>query len=259
MTMFLIQSAILIAIAFVTGCIIGCLLRRMFAPEAAAPATVATPAYALPKEVTPVPEPAKSAEAVPAPAMASALTARKPTPAPKTTEATKPEVAAEPGPSLKKAPAKSRTSFKTEAASKSSKKPTATGSKPAKPIPAIAEKVTAKPVSDKPKKPMATKLAKPVGGKPDNLTLINGIGNVIEKKLHGIGVFHFEQIAKWTKEEAQDASKAVGFPGRAMRENWMKEAAIFMKGGTTDHARKVEAGDIATSRKSTAAEKSRKK
>lgn len=105
------------------------------------------------------------------------------------------------------------------------------------------------------KKPMAAKLAKPVGGKPDNLTLINGIGNVIEKKLHGMGVFHFEQIANWTKAQAEDFSKAVGFPGRAERENWMKEAAIFQKGGSTAHAKKVEAGEIPTSRKSTAAEK----
>ena len=39
----------------------------------------------------------------------------------------------------------------------------------------------------------------------------------------------------------------------------MKEAAIFMKGGTTAHAKKVEKGEIPTSRKSTAAEKGKKK
>ena len=108
------------------------------------------------------------------------------------------------------------------------------------------------------KKPLAAKLDKPFGGKPDNLTLINGIGNVIEKKLHGMGVFHFEQIANWTEQMAEDFSKAVGFPGRAKREGWMKEAALFAKGGTTEHARKVEAGAIPTSRKSTAAEKGKK-
>ena len=85
--------------------------------------------------------------------------------------------------------------------------------------------------------------------------MINGIGNVIEKKLHGMGVFHFEQIANWTKAQAEDFSKAVGFPGRAEREGWMKEAALFAKGETTEHARKVEAGAIPTSRKSTSAEK----
>lgn len=109
------------------------------------------------------------------------------------------------------------------------------------------------------KKPISVKLAKPVGGKPDNLTLINGIGNVIEKKLHGLGVFHFEQVANWSKTQAEEFSKAVGFPGRAGRENWVKEAAIFMKGGTTSHANKVEKGEIPTSRKSSAAEKGKKK
>ena len=122
-----------------------------------------------------------------------------------------------------------------------------------------ASKVAAKPTAGKPaKKPMAVKLAKPVGGKPDNLTLINGIGNVIEKKLHDLGVFHFEQVANWNDEQAAHFSKIVGFPGRAKREGWMKEAALFAKGGTTEHARKVEAGDIPTSRKSTKAEKTKK-
>ncbi len=124
-------------------------------------------------------------------------------------------------------------------------------SAPAKP----AAKPAAAPKPKAEKKPMAAKLTAPVGGKPDNLTLINGIGNVIEKKLHGMGVFHFEQIANWTQAQAEDFSKAVGFPGRAEREGWMKESALFAKGGTTEHARKVEAGAIPTSRKSTVAEK----
>lgn len=105
------------------------------------------------------------------------------------------------------------------------------------------------------KKPIALKLDKAVGGKPDNLTLIDGIGNVIEKKLNEMGVFHFEQISNWTMVQGEAFSKAVGFPGRALREGWVKEAAIFAKGGTTDHAKKVEAGKITTSRISKAAEK----
>ena len=138
-------------------------------------------------------------------------------------------------------------SSKPAAAPKAAVKPQAkSAGKPAAPKPAVA------------KKPIAAKLAKPIGGKPDNLTLINGIGNVIEKKLHALGVFHFEQIANWTEQMAEDFSKSVGFPGRAKRESWMKEAGLFAKGGSTEHARKVEAGIIPTSRKSTAAEKSRK-
>jgi hypothetical protein len=72
-------------------------------------------------------------------------------------------------------------------------------------------------------------------------------------------VFHFEQIANWTMSQAETFSKAIGFPGRALREGWVKEAAIFAKGGTTDHAKKVESGKITTSRVSTSAEKSGKK
>jgi predicted flap endonuclease-1-like 5' DNA nuclease len=87
-------------------------------------------------------------------------------------------------------------------------------------------------------------------GKPDNLTLINGIGNAIEKKLNSLGVFRFEQIAAWTSEQADKFSLEVGFPGRVKRENWIGEAKIFAKGGSTAHARRVEKGEVATSRQS---------
>jgi predicted flap endonuclease-1-like 5' DNA nuclease len=397
MTMFLIQSAILIAIAFLVGCIIGCLLKRMFATEEAAvptavattlaAATAATATLADRPEPEPQPEPEPVKDPEPAPAMAVALPAAKPAPkdkpaprakpAAKPAPAPKPKVAAAPaqpddlklivgiGPvnerklnalkvnrfaqiaawtpkdevtfgeklefpgriereewvrQAKKLAAGGKSEDSAELARKGGKTASAapkaagilgsgavkTAKAPAaitvaaKPSVQVAEAsakpteknpsgkaATAKPAAIKaaqtktaptktaptktaptkaaptktasPKRPMAAKLAKPVGGKPDNLTLINGIGNVIEKKLHGMGVFHFEQIASWSKAQAEDFSRAVGFPGRAERENWMKEAAVFMKGGTTDHARKVEKGEIPTSRKSTAAEKAKPK
>jgi predicted flap endonuclease-1-like 5' DNA nuclease len=142
--------------------------------------------------------------------------------------------------------------------------------KPVNSVGSTAKSSTAKPAATKPvaakakpvapaKKPMPVKLDKAIGGKPDNLTLIDGIGNVIEKKLNEMGVFHFEQMSNWTMVQAEAFSKAVGFPGRALREGWVKEAAIFAKGGTTDHAKKVESGKITTSRISTAAEKGNKK
>ena len=40
---------------------------------------------------------------------------------------------------------------------------------------------------------------------------------------------------------------SVGFPGRVERENWVEEAKVLAAGGTTDHARRVEEGKIATS------------
>jgi predicted flap endonuclease-1-like 5' DNA nuclease len=102
-------------------------------------------------------------------------------------------------------------------------------------------------------------LGKARGGKPDNLTLIDGVGNAIEKRLHDLGIFHFDQVAALSDAEATWIGIEIGFPGRVQRENWVEEARILGAGGMTAHAKKVESGAIPTSRVSTAAEKGRKK
>lgn len=93
-------------------------------------------------------------------------------------------------------------------------------------------------------------IAKARGGKPDNLTLIDGVGNALEKKLFGLGIYHFDQVAKWSKDNEAWIGNELGFPGRPERENWVKESKILGAGGTTDHAKRVEAGKIKSSRKS---------
>ena len=93
-------------------------------------------------------------------------------------------------------------------------------------------------------------LEAPRDGKPDNLTLINGVGNVIERKLFKLGIYHFDQVAAWSEEEAVWIGQHVGFPGRAERENWREEARVLGEGGTTERADRVERGQIKTSRQS---------
>ena len=87
-------------------------------------------------------------------------------------------------------------------------------------------------------------------GKADNLTLIDGVGNAIEKRLFELGIFHFDQIAGLTPSEQVWLGSAVGFPGRVEREEWVEEAATLAAGGTTEHAKRVEDGKIASSHKS---------
>jgi len=98
------------------------------------------------------------------------------------------------------------------------------------------------------KKPATLSAAR--GGKADNLTLIDGVGNAIEKKMFKLGVFHFDQVAKMNKSELVWLGNAVGFPGRPERENWAGEAKTLAAGGTTAHAKRVERGEIKSSRKS---------
>jgi predicted flap endonuclease-1-like 5' DNA nuclease len=90
-------------------------------------------------------------------------------------------------------------------------------------------------------------LGTPRAGTPDDLKLVNGIGRVIEQKLNAVGVWHFDQIAAMSDDELAWISGHVGFPGRALRENWRGECVVLAQGGETEHSRAVKAGKIPSS------------
>jgi predicted flap endonuclease-1-like 5' DNA nuclease len=90
-------------------------------------------------------------------------------------------------------------------------------------------------------------LAAPVGGKADDLKRIRGIGPANEKKLHGLGVYHFSQIAAWTEENAKWAGSFMAFPGRIEREEWIPQAKILATGAETAFSKRVDAGEVPTS------------
>ncbi len=62
----------------------------------------------------------------------------------------------------------------------------------------------------------------------DKLTRIKGIGVVLEKKLHGLGISKFSQIAGWSEEDADKISEHLNFKGRIQREEWVKQAKDLM-------------------------------
>ena len=66
--------------------------------------------------------------------------------------------------------------------------------------------------------------------KADDLTVIKGIGKVIEKKLHEMGITSFRQIAAMTPEDAHRVNEAIEFPGRVERENWIGQARTLSGG-----------------------------
>ena len=62
-------------------------------------------------------------------------------------------------------------------------------------------------------------------GEPDDLKLIVGIGPVLERMLHGLGITQFRQIARWTDRDATDFdAKLSEFPGRIQRDQWITQA-----------------------------------
>lgn len=77
-----------------------------------------------------------------------------------------------------------------------------------------------------PARPLA--LEKPVEGAPDDLTLIGGIGPRIQEVLNSIGVFHYDQIAEWSRENIAWVDDYLNFNGRIRREGWVEQAAILV-------------------------------
>jgi NADH-quinone oxidoreductase subunit E len=67
-------------------------------------------------------------------------------------------------------------------------------------------------------------LAAARAGAADKLQKIKGIGPVNEGKLHALGIFHFDQIGAWTREEIRWVGTYLAFPGRIDREEWVSQA-----------------------------------
>ncbi|MEP6656263.1 MAG: hypothetical protein ABJC33_03455 [Betaproteobacteria bacterium] len=62
-------------------------------------------------------------------------------------------------------------------------------------------------------------------GTPDDLKLIVGVGPVLERLLHQLGITRYRQIALWSERDidAFDARLAE-FPGRIRRDGWVTQA-----------------------------------
>jgi len=103
---------------------------------------------------------------------------------------------------------------------------------PAKPPAAPAVKAAAE--ADKEKVPDTYKpelLRSARDDKPDDLKLIWGVGPQLEKTLHSLGVFHFDQVAGWTIENLKWVDEHLeGFRGRAVRDKWIEQAQKLVTG-----------------------------
>jgi len=97
-----------------------------------------------------------------------------------------------------------------------------------------AEAPEAKAPETKAAKPAAKSAAKSTGaaaplftapaGDPDDLKKISGVGPVIEKKLHALGVTQYEQVAAFTADDIAKVDDALSFKGRIERDDWLSQA-----------------------------------
>ena len=58
----------------------------------------------------------------------------------------------------------------------------------------------------------------------DNLKRITGVGPALEEKLHGFGVFTYQQIVDWTPENISAFDDLLSFKGRIERDSWQDQA-----------------------------------
>ena len=67
-------------------------------------------------------------------------------------------------------------------------------------------------------------LSAPRDGKGDDLGLIWGVAEKLAEKLNGMGIWHFDQIAKWTPANVVwFESQMDGFKGRIDRDKWIEQ------------------------------------
>lgn len=73
----------------------------------------------------------------------------------------------------------------------------------------------------------ANLLDAPRDGKADDLKKISGVGPKLEGLLHDNGVYHFDQIAAWTKTEIAYMDDQLSFKGRIERDGWIDQATTL--------------------------------
>lgn len=115
--------------------------------------------------------------------------------------------------------------------------------------PAVAAKAETKsavaealPLTGKPARPKGIAAAR--GGKADNLQRISGVGPKNEKTLHGLGFFHFDQIAAWTSDEIAWVDDHLKFNGRILREEWTEQARLLADGNDEEFRRLYGTGGL---------------
>ena len=87
-------------------------------------------------------------------------------------------------------------------------------------------------------------IAKARGGIADDLQRISGVGPKNESILHGLGFFHFDQIAAWTATEVNWVDDHLRFGGRIKREEWIRQARLLAEGKDAEFARLYGTGGL---------------
>lgn len=91
-------------------------------------------------------------------------------------------------------------------------------------------------------KPLVLTYPKPIG--KDNLKKIKGVNSKLESDLNNLGIYHFEQIAKWTNKNCDWIEEFLMVSGCAKNNQWVEQAKILETGKETIYSQKVLDGEI---------------
>lgn len=72
-------------------------------------------------------------------------------------------------------------------------------------------------------KPLILGVPRPKG--KDNLQDIDGIDSNLEKELNELGIYHFDQIAKWSTKNAEWVEIFLNIQGQVYSEKWIRQAS----------------------------------
>lgn len=217
----IIETALLLLIAFLIGCLIGWFLRsKLFGDKGKSPVASMTGNTAATS--SPVDRPVSAQSYAPVEKAASVSTSVNVN----TTE-TKQNTAPKTLPDTK-TPVKNSNGKTTAAKSSATKKPAKKAS--------VAKKTTTKKAATQ--KTTSAKsantgrpegLSAPRGGTKDNLKLLNGVGPKIESILNELGIYHFDQIGSWKRASINWVDDYLSFKGRIDRDKWVAQAKKLAK------------------------------
>ncbi len=79
----------------------------------------------------------------------------------------------------------------------------------------------------------------------DNFKKLKGINTKIENDLNTLGIYHFDQVAKWSSKNCDWIEEFLLLPSGCIKDNqWVVQAKILSSGKETIYSLKVENGEI---------------
>jgi predicted flap endonuclease-1-like 5' DNA nuclease len=159
--------------------------------------------------------------------------------------ATKPAATARPVATPPPAPAAEPAKMDRGAMAAAAAAAAALGSLPSAPKPSVVSPPTVLEPPPRPAMPVALDTSGPApvvadaGAVTDDLTRIRAINSDLQERLYNLGVSKYGDIAHWTSADVKRIGAALGIAQRISTENWIEQAQILSKGGTTDFASRL--------------------